>query len=217
MSNNYHTQTNQNVLNDIAAAQHLNNPDQFMSQSQQEQLKLQLQQEQLKLQLQQEQMKLYQQQEQLKMQHKMMEEQMRAKKDTVANQPPKAAPIIETFQSGQNQQKSGPNREMDEIELSDPAPENKMSPRPPSKRNVPQPIINQSTQWLSEKTIADYVIIPGFLVIIFVLLVYPGTAGYIEKYLPVMNDWKGYLSRGLLLAVLYIVIRFGVTQFYLKE
>ena len=59
-----------------------------------------------------------------------------------------------------------------------------------------------------ESTMVQYIIIPILLICIFVALVHPRTSKYLEKYLPKMKNMKGYLIRGLILAILYIAIKF---------
>ena len=54
----------------------------------------------------------------------------------------------------------------------------------------------------------DYIIIPVLLIIVFVFLVHPKTSGFLEKYLPKMASMKGYLTRGLILALVYMVVKF---------
>jgi len=199
MSNNYHTQMQPNMLNDIAMEHKITQKDnnQFMSHSQQEQIKYQLQQEQLKLQMQQEQLK----QEQLKT--KLQQEQLNAKLQ---------------------QEKIKSETNMDEIVLSD-VKQTEEKQMPINSNIVPKVVTPQwtpqnvqpSSSFASNKTIADYVIIPVLIAITFILLVHPTISGYIEKYLPPMNGIKGYAIRGIFLAVLYIVIRFGVNYFYLKN
>lgn len=199
MNNNYHTQTGTNVLNDVAAAQQLNNqPNQFMSQAQQEQLKLQLQQEQLRIQkeqlLQQQEQMRFQQQEQLRLQQLKQEKSAPAPEGTV------------------------------EIELSEqpaPVPQKPPVAQPPKQTAVQRPPPMQpqqpSSSWLSETTTADYIITPIALMIVFILLVHPTTGGYLEKYLPAMDGWKGYLSRGFLMGLIYVIVRMCVNYFYLKK
>ena len=166
MSRNY-TQTGTNVLNDVAAAQQLNNqPNQFMSQVQQEQLKLQLQQEQLRIQT-----------EQLRMQQ---QEHLQMQQDFRKQENPNPVPVPEGTE---------------EIELSEQhAPVPAPVKQPPKQTAVQRPPVVQPPQqssWLSETTTADYIITPIALMIVFILLVHPMTGGYLEKYLPAMDGWKG--------------------------
>lgn len=57
---------------------------------------------------------------------------------------------------------------------------------------------------------ANYVIIPLLIAILFVFLVYPKTCTFIEKIVPPMSNFKGYLIRGVILGLVYIVIKFIV-------
>ena len=86
-------------------------------------------------------------------------------------------------------------------------------------QNVTKPIqptmVNQSistpvpqTVCKSKTNIAvDYIIIPIILVIIFVLITYPKTSKILRKFLPPMRNLKGFIIRGLILAIAYIVVR----------
>jgi len=58
----------------------------------------------------------------------------------------------------------------------------------------------------------EYALIPIFIVIIFVLLVHPTTSTYLEKYIPKMVDLKGYAIRGIILAIMYIIIKIIISQ-----
>ena len=59
-----------------------------------------------------------------------------------------------------------------------------------------------------DTTFTNYIIIPLLLAICFVLLVYPTTSKFIEKFVPPMINMKGYLIRGLILGLVYMVIKF---------
>ena len=196
-TNRNYTQTGTNVLNDVAAAQQLNNqPNQFMSQAQQEQLKLQLQQEQLRIQA--EQLRM-QQQEHLRMQQELKRQD---KQEKIALAPEGTVEIELSEQPA-----SVPQRPP----VAQPSKQTAMQRPPPAQTP------SQSPSWLSETTTADYIITPIALMIVFILLVHPTTGGYLEKYLPAMDGWKGYLCRGFLMGLIYIIIRMCVNYFYLKK
>ena len=78
--------------------------------------------------------------------------------------------------------------------------------RPHRRPHPPIPNPTKITPAKSNKTI-EYIIIPLLLVCVFVALVHPKTSGLLEKYLPKMENIKGYLVRGLILAIVYIVIK----------
>lgn len=73
---------------------------------------------------------------------------------------------------------------------------------PPHLLPPPPPPVKKSSSTM------EYIIIPILLMITFIVLVHPKTSGMLEKYLPKMTSMKGYLIRGLLLAVIYVVIKF---------
>lgn len=58
----------------------------------------------------------------------------------------------------------------------------------------------------------DYALVPALLAAAFIGLVHPMTSGYIEKFAPKMTDLKGIAIRGAMLAVIYIVIKLIVSQ-----
>ncbi len=58
----------------------------------------------------------------------------------------------------------------------------------------------------SRRMIANYVVIPIILAIIFIILVNPKISKYFDKYLPAMSTMKGYGARAAILAVSYIII-----------
>jgi hypothetical protein len=63
-----------------------------------------------------------------------------------------------------------------------------------------------------KKYAIEYALIPLSLVGIFILLVHPTSATYLEKYLPKMADLKGCAIRGAILAIVYIVIKIIISQ-----
>lgn len=69
---------------------------------------------------------------------------------------------------------------------------------------VPMPVPQNNT--------IEYLVIPLFLIIIFIALVHPTTSKYLNKYLPPMRDMKGFFVRGLILAIAYIAIKFATTM-----
>lgn len=175
-SNNYHTQMNPNLLNDIATS------NQFMAQTQKELINNQLQQELINNQLQQEKIKLQIQNEKLKQEELQYEQTMK-------------------------------ESNIDEIDLSD-INSKMVSETPPKiQKQIIQPL-PEPPSFISETTIADYILMPILLSIIFILLIHPTFSTYLDKYLPPMDNLKGYICRGLTFGVLYMIIRFGVTKFY---
>lgn len=60
-----------------------------------------------------------------------------------------------------------------------------------------------------ENKMVEYIVVPILLIIIFVIIVHPKTSGYLDKFLP-KSGMKGYLSRGLVLAIAYLIIRLVV-------
>jgi len=74
-------------------------------------------------------------------------------------------------------------------------PQEPKEPREPQGRKI-SPII------------IDYLIMPIILIFLFVLMVWPKTSNLIGKVLPRLKDMKGYLARGILLAILYLTVRY---------
>ena len=58
----------------------------------------------------------------------------------------------------------------------------------------------------------DYALVPALLTAAFIGLIHPMTSGYIEKFAPKMTDLKGIAIRGAMLAVIYIAIKLVVSQ-----
>lgn len=58
----------------------------------------------------------------------------------------------------------------------------------------------------------DYALVPALLTVAFIGLIHPMTSGYIEKFAPKMTDLKGIAIRGAILAVIYIVIKLVISQ-----
>ena len=121
-----------------------------------------------------------------------------------------------------------PSSKQDEIELSDPKPtpkeklneisqqvkrsnENIMINSQPIRRKNMMPIIKQPIPQPplpkpKNNILTNYIVVPIILIIIFIFLVHPKTSSLLEKYLPKMNSNKGYLVRGVVLAILYIIV-----------
>lgn len=55
---------------------------------------------------------------------------------------------------------------------------------------------------------SSYIIISITLAIIFIILVNPTTTIYLDKFIGPINEMKGYISRALILAFAYCIIRF---------
>lgn len=64
----------------------------------------------------------------------------------------------------------------------------------------PQPVAHKSQ-------ITNYLIMTALLFALFVFLVHPKTAGLIEKYVPKVDKTKGIIMRGIILCIVYVVIR----------
>lgn len=69
------------------------------------------------------------------------------------------------------------------------------------KKVVPEPVSKKPNNKIKE-----YVVMPVILVILFVILVHPSTSKMMEKYIPSLESTKGIIVRGVILAILYIVI-----------
>lgn len=78
-----------------------------------------------------------------------------------------------------------------------------LPPRYPPVANPPK----------ADNKLAQYVIVPAALAIIFIILVHPVTSKILDKYLPPMKNMKGYLVRAVILALAYVVINFAANKF----
>ncbi|AUV58511.1 hypothetical protein [Bandra megavirus] len=74
--------------------------------------------------------------------------------------------------------------------------------------NSRQPLIEYVEVPAKKNNTVDYIIMPIILIILFVFLVHPKTSKIIGKYLPQPRSLLGLVSRGLVLAVAYVIIRF---------
>lgn len=75
------------------------------------------------------------------------------------------------------------------------------------RSNHVQPQIRYVTVYKScSNTMAKYIIIPISLIIVFALLIHPKTSKLFNKYLPNINKISGILLRGVILAIVYIII-----------
>jgi hypothetical protein len=80
------------------------------------------------------------------------------------------------------------------------------------KKHAPIKYNPRRSVWIESNTkkennMIDYIIIPILLILIFVILVHTSTNKYLERYLPEMNSLKGYVVRGTILAFLYVIVR----------
>lgn len=66
---------------------------------------------------------------------------------------------------------------------------------------------NQIANKASGELMTNYIVIPVLLVIFFIILVHPKTSKFLQKYVPPMKDMKGFLIRGMILAIAYIVVK----------
>jgi len=90
------------------------------------------------------------------------------------------------------------------------------SPHPRSHR-MPPDMPNQTTNIIPSDSSGsslfplnltlEYIVIPIFLVIVFIFLVHPKTTNLFIKYVPPMRQFKGFIVRGIILAVLYVAFR----------
>uniref|UniRef100_A0A6G6ACP3 Uncharacterized protein n=1 Tax=Borely moumouvirus TaxID=2712067 RepID=A0A6G6ACP3_9VIRU len=78
----------------------------------------------------------------------------------------------------------------------------------PIPYQMAQPKIQYVNVPAKKNNIVEYVVIPIILVIIFVFIVHPKTSKIVNKYLPSPKSFMGLLSRGVVLALGYIIIRF---------
>lgn len=67
------------------------------------------------------------------------------------------------------------------------------------------PHANKNTSYLNMSI--EYIVIPIYLVIVFIFLVHPKTANLFIKYVPPMRHFKGFIVRGIIFALLYLVFR----------
>lgn len=74
------------------------------------------------------------------------------------------------------------------------------------QNSIPSTSINSMVQ--RRNKMIDYIVIPILLIPMFILLTHPFANKYFGKYLPEMKNFKGYIVRGVILAILYIMIRF---------
>ena len=58
-----------------------------------------------------------------------------------------------------------------------------------------------------ENKVVEYVVIPILLIIVFIFLVHPKTSRILGKYLPKMKTMGGFVVRGSILAIIYLIIR----------
>jgi hypothetical protein len=93
-----------------------------------------------------------------------------------------------------------PNKNIDPREIINP---NRLSPRRLRHKPAPAPTTNNTT---------EYLILPFILLLCFVGLVHPSTAKYLDKYLPSMKDTKGIFVRGMILAIIYVAIKMGLSM-----
>lgn len=59
-----------------------------------------------------------------------------------------------------------------------------------------------------ETNTTQYVVIPLALIIVFVVMIHPTSAYYIDKYLPSIKTTKGIFIRALILAVAYVLLKY---------
>ncbi len=97
-------------------------------------------------------------------------------------------------------------------------PQNITKPVQPAMINQAIPTPVPQTVCKSKTNIAvDYVIIPIILVIVFVLITYPKTSKILRKFLPPMRNLKGFAIRGLIIAIVYIVVRLSLNAILTKN
>lgn len=234
MNNNYHTQLDKpsNMLNEIAASNKLLQGETAATQALLPQQQMQIMQNmqnfpgtpinksQVNPQLLQ----------QFNAQQQMLYAQQLAQQQAQQNQ------LYQQQLQSQTYPKAPQQIDTDEIELSEPKPEPKQIQQQPEPTQVPNPQNNLVQSDLPHKkiiqhrrphaphpkpqppanktnTTMEYIIIPIILLCVFVALVHPKTSGLLEKYLPKMDSMKGYLTRGLIFALIYIVIKFGTSMF----
>jgi hypothetical protein len=123
-----------------------------------------------------------------------------------------------------------PTRENDEIELSEPKADkpnqvletvaqqvrqvhqNNKTQHNINKRNQPDDQINHQHKIIylqkKENITTQYVVIPIFLLILFIILIHPTTSFYLDKYLPPAKDIKGISIRAFILIIAYVIIRY---------
>lgn len=84
------------------------------------------------------------------------------------------------------------------------------------KRNNPTTIKKQPVKYAPKKkksnSTVNYFIIPILLLIAFVVLVHPRSSKLFGKYLPPLDKLSGMFVRGLILAILYVVVFFVTSK-----
>lgn len=66
---------------------------------------------------------------------------------------------------------------------------------------------NNSTTITGKNKQSDYIIMTIFLFILFILLVYPKTSAYLDKYIPPITNTRGIIIRAGILAGAYLVLK----------
>lgn len=77
-------------------------------------------------------------------------------------------------------------------------------------------VISTEKKPLSSNNFIEYIAIPLLLIILFILLVHPISSN-VSKYIAPINSTKGMVTRGAILAIAYIVIRFVATNIENKK
>ncbi|AGC02023.1 hypothetical protein H012_gp436 [Acanthamoeba polyphaga moumouvirus] len=77
----------------------------------------------------------------------------------------------------------------------------------PITHHMGQPKIQYVNVPAKKNNFVEYIVIPIILIIIFVFIVHPKTSKIVNKYLPTPKSFLGLVSRGVVLALGYIIIR----------
>lgn len=66
--------------------------------------------------------------------------------------------------------------------------------------------VNKTNVSQKNNNTMKYIITPIILLIVFIILVHPGTSKILTKYIPPLTSMKGYIMRGLILVIFYYIL-----------
>lgn len=122
-------------------------------------------------------------------------------RDVPQNQPPQIQPSQQSQQINNQIQQLIQNGDDAVVKCQNPAVLKKNALQKKPVRPLP---IKKEPE---SKVFLEYLIIPIVLILIFVGLVHPTTSKMLERFLPDMKNLQGMFNRGLILVILYLIIR----------